>query len=353
VARAFLPASCFSATVFPESQQADNHHLPLCNFPAPTGNYLLVAELKDQIENALNEARILILGGQVLIGVNYRAFFESAFDRLSQTSQILLILGLGVMLLGLGLLIGPAPYHRIVEHHKISENFHAFVTAVLGLGLMPFALALGADMYVAGEIVHGQNTALIAGISSAVTALACWYLLGIWKAKSNRAAHRRLSGVPMLDRNSQKSEEPKLSDKIKEVLTENRMVLPGAQALLGFQFIIMLMDGFEKVPVSSRYIHFASLTTVAICTILLIMPAAYHRIVLSGADNQQFPELAGKLLMVAMFFLALGVSGDFLVVCRKVTGSLNASLAASLGLLAVFYGFWFGWTAWKRRQTEG
>src|SRR5690348_10531299 len=104
------------------------------------------------------------------------------------------------------------------------------------------------------------------------------------------------------------------------------MVLPGAQALLGFQFIIMLMEGFDKIPASSRYVHLASLSAIAISTIFLIMPAAYHRMVLLGEDNQEFTEFAGRMLLIAMFFLGLGVSGDFLVVCRKVTGSLNISL---------------------------
>jgi hypothetical protein len=38
-------------------------------------NKPLVAQLKDKIENALNETRILVLGGQVLIGFNYESFF--------------------------------------------------------------------------------------------------------------------------------------------------------------------------------------------------------------------------------------------------------------------------------------
>jgi hypothetical protein len=49
-------------------------------------------DLKDKLENALNEARILILGGQVLIGSDYRSFFDSGFDSLPAHSRILLLL---------------------------------------------------------------------------------------------------------------------------------------------------------------------------------------------------------------------------------------------------------------------
>ena len=45
-------------------------------------------------------------------------------------------------------------------------------------------------------------------------------------------------------------EETELSTRIKQVLTEARVVLPGAQALLGFQFIAVLTDSFARLPKS-------------------------------------------------------------------------------------------------------
>jgi len=53
---------------------------------------------------------------------------------------------------------------------------------------------------------------------------------------------------------------------------------PGAQALLGFQFAVMLVDGFDQLPASSQYLHLVSLVAVALSTVLLIAPAAYHRL---------------------------------------------------------------------------
>jgi hypothetical protein len=78
------------------------------------------------------------------------------------------------------------------------------------------------------------------------------------------------------------------------------------------------------------------------------MPAAYHRIVLRGEDSEDFPKMAEKTLLAAMFFLGLGVSGDFLVVCPLVTGSLRAAAVLALVLLVLYYGLWFGWTSYVR-----
>ena len=312
-----------------------------------------MTELKDKIENALNEARILILGGQVLIGFNYRAFFESGFERLSPISQDLLFIGLTGMLMGFGILVAPAPYHRIVEKGKISERLHGFTTRAADIGLFAFALALGADMYFAGEKLGGNTWAAAAGATGFAVAMIGWYGLEVgWRlmhegAEGGAPATQR-SEKDMRNKDKDRTQQPPLKERIKEVLIETRMVLPGAQALMGFQFAIMMMDGFDKAPAVSKYIHFASLSAIALGTIFLIMPAAFHRIVFQGEDNEEFPGLAGGMLLIALFFMGLGMSGDFLVVCQKVTGSFAISAVAAGALQAFFYGLWFGWTGWRR-----
>jgi Family of unknown function (DUF6328) len=65
----------------------------------------------------------------------------------------------------------------------------------------------------------------------------------------------------------QEEQDPTLTEKIKEVLIEARIVLPGAQALLGFQFLIVLTQRFGELARSSKHIHFASLSAVAFSTI--------------------------------------------------------------------------------------
>jgi hypothetical protein len=312
-----------------------------------------VAELKDKVENAINEARILILGGQVLIGVNYRSFFEDDFNGLSAFSQHLLAISLGGMLVGLGVLLAPAPYHTIAEKHRISNRFHSLLSRVLAIALLPFAVALGADLFVAGGKSLGPGGGAVAGILGVLTAIACWWgvELAARAPTAGTAAFLHLGRGNPENEGGQVSQDPKLTDKVKEVLIEARMVLPGAQALLGFQFVIVLMNGFDTLPPALKYVHFGSLAAIAVSTILLIMPAAYHRIVYGGEDSEEFVNQAGRLLLWAMVFLGLGVSGDFLVVCHRVTSSLKLSIAVGLGLLAFFYGLWFGWTNYRKSRN--
>ena len=41
-----------------------------------------MSNLRTKVENALNEARVLVLGLQVLLGFQFRAFFEHGWARL-------------------------------------------------------------------------------------------------------------------------------------------------------------------------------------------------------------------------------------------------------------------------------
>jgi hypothetical protein len=143
-----------------------------------------------------------------------------------------------------------------------------------------------------------------------------------------------------------------LETKIKQVLTEARVVLPGAQALLGFQFAAMLMDAFEKLPKTSQYVHLASLGLMSGCIVLLMAPAAFHRIVERGEDTERLHRFSSAMLLSAMVPLALGLAGDFYVVLAKVLDSASVAAALAAASLVFFYGLWFGVTFGVRLRVS-
>jgi len=140
-----------------------------------------------------------------------------------------------------------------------------------------------------------------------------------------------------------------LKDKVRHALTETRIILPGTQALLGFQLIIMLMSGWDRLPPSSRYVHLLSLAATAVAMIWLLTPAAWHRIVERGEDSEEFHRTASRFLLGAMAVLALAIAGDYFVVARQITGSLGLAASASAFLLCLFYGMWFALPLVARR----
>ena len=69
------------------------------------------------------------------------------------------------------------------------------------------------------------------------------------------------------------------ADKIgREAIEEARMVLPGMQALFGFQLIAVFNERFKELTENERFIHFNATVLVTIAIALIMTPAAYHRL---------------------------------------------------------------------------
>src|SRR5438105_9539434 len=237
--------------------------------------------LRTKVKNALDEARILVLGVQVLLGFQYRAFFEPGFDRLPRFNQHLKFAGLVLLLAVIGLIMLPASRHRLVERGEDTSALHRFTLDVVRLALLPFAAALGLDLYHLGW-TRSPRWALALGAATFAVALAFWY--GIALVFGHRSPREEKGG------------EMKLEDKITQVLTEARVVLPGAQALLGFQLAMTLMQGYDELPVSSKDVHLFSTCAIALAIIFLISPPAYHRIVEGGEDTERFHRYASAMV---------------------------------------------------------
>ena len=312
-----------------------------------------MAQLKDKIENALNETRILVLGIQILIGFGFRGFFEPGFAKMAPHAQQVQLATLGLMLVGFGLLMVPAPYHRIVLHGRNTAQLHRLATLTVSAGLLPFAVAMGLSFFLGARWVLPTWGATIFGGCALLVTLACWYGLELVARK------KKLGGIhlyalvdPLRETNMNEEQETDLTTRVKQVLIECRVVLPGAQALLGFQLIIMWMTEFYKIPQAWKLLHLASLASVAVSTILLILPAAYHRIVEQGEDSEMLHHITARALLSAMVFLALGICGDFYVACRLTGVGTALSTTITLLLLAFFYGCWFGYSVWKKHAVH-
>ncbi|HWX42004.1 MAG TPA: DUF6328 family protein [Blastocatellia bacterium] len=305
-----------------------------------------MAKLRDRVQNALDETRMLVLGAEVLLGFQYRSAFESGFEQIPPLSRYMSMAALASLLAVVVLLVSPGAYHQIVEEGHDSRRLHDFTTTMMDVALLPFAASLAISIFVMTERLTGRSIGMAFGIASLVVALFFWYGLEAIEKRNRAADDRGKYKVPDKDDGTP----TRLKDKIKQVLTEARVVIPGAQALLGFQLTIILMEGFDKVPMSSKYVHMASLAFIALSIVLLMTLAAYHRIVENGQDSERFHAFAARILLAAMAPLAIGIAGDVFVVFRKITASLPFALICSTVTLLCFIGFWFLLPAYVKRS---
>jgi hypothetical protein len=306
-----------------------------------------MSSLNEKIDHAFDETTMLILGVQVLIGFGFQSVFQSVFDRLPAWTQYLKLGGLSLLLFALAWLIAPAAYQSLTERGHDTHDLNQFTIRAAAMALLPFSLGVAIEFFIAGLRVQGVALAWAAGLAALAATLFAWYGLEMI-ARGRRGATK--GERAMAKPENEKAGGTPLAEKIDNVLAEARMVLPGAQALLGFQLAMMFVEDFDKLEARIKYIHMGGLAAIGVSMVLLMTPAAYHRIVESGEDSESFHRLASGLVLAAMAFLALGIALDFLVVVDKVSGSVLWGTAGAGMVLVVFYGLWFGYSLYRRQQ---
>ena len=143
-----------------------------------------------------------------------------------------------------------------------------------------------------------------------------------------------------------------ITDRIQHLLDEIRVILPGTEVLFGFLLIAVFEEGFDSLDPFLKYMHVASLGSIAITTILLIAPPAYDRIAAQHENIQEFYTLATRMVLLALSFLALGLSGNVFVVVFKVTNSYPIAGLFSGAILILSYLVWFGYSLLRRNQRH-
>ncbi|HEX2386013.1 MAG TPA: DUF6328 family protein [Candidatus Binatia bacterium] len=132
-----------------------------------------------------------------------------------------------------------------------------------------------------------------------------------------------------------------LSKAAEYLLEECRMVLPGIQALFGFQLIAVFNQSFgEKLSSGEQALHLAAIGLIAVAVALVMTPAAYHRQAGGRVVTEHFLQISTRLLLWSMLPLALGISIDFYLIARIILGTFAVAFLAAV-LLAVFILLWF------------
>lgn len=303
-----------------------------------------MAKLANRVQNALDEGRILILGGQILLGFAYRSFFERGFETLPDWARATKLVSLCVILVAVALVMAPCPFHRLAEGGEDSERIHRVATRCADVALFPFAVALGLDVLIAAVKVEGIAARLALGVAGATTAAALlfWYALPMLRRRPR----------PQEDDDMQGSD---IDKKIRHVLTEARMILPGAQTTLGFQLAVTLMDAFEELPRAGQLLHVGAMLLTALAIVLLIAPAAYHRIAEGGEETERFHRVAGRFIVAALVPLALAMSAELGIVTYRLTDSVAKAAALGGAALVFLVGGWFGFALGARasRRARG
>lgn len=296
-------------------------------------------ELDAKLKTALDESRLLILGAQVLFGFAFQGVFQELFRDVSPAGHAFQCAALMLLCGSVGLLIAPSMYHRIACNGQSRHRALHITTGLTGCSLLPLTLGLGASAFVIFDFLLGPEFGAAVGAGLAAIGLGLLFGLGI-------ALRRKAKPLPP-------ERETPLKAKIEQLLTEARVIIPGGQALLGFQFVATLTKSFHALPGWMQAVHAAGLLAVAISVLLLMTPASLHRIAYHGEDDPQFFQIGSALVIAAALPLALGIAADIAVVIYVVSEDARTAIWVGTTAFAALQTAWYGFPLWHRRTWHG
>ena len=287
-------------------------------------------DLESLLKISLDELRMQMLGTQVAFGFQFQSLFQDRFDVTDPARRTAALVGLIFMVLTLGLLIAAPAVHRIADVGEATERTQRLTAALAHVALITLALGIAAAVFVSVVTAFGLHVGSIAAATSAVVTLFAWHAWGRLLKQGRRQATV-----------SKTKHSTSVHDKIDYTLTESRVMLPGAQALFGFQLLVPLTKAFESLPEVARTVHFVALVLVAMTVVLLITPAAIHRIAFDGADDPRFLRLASRFVTAALIPLALGVASEVYVAGVRLLPDSPAVTWMAVAVVCALLGFWY------------
>jgi hypothetical protein len=149
-------------------------------------------------------------------------------------------------------------------------------------------------------------------------------------------------------------EELSLNDAATHLLEECRMVLPGMQALFGFQLIAVFNTTFdERLSSAERILHLTAIVLVTVAIALVMTPAALHRKTEPLAVSRRFMRISSRLLMASMAPLAVGICLDMYLVSRLIVGARGVAATVAISILGVFIALWVVLPRLSRGASDG
>ena len=147
----------------------------------------------------------------------------------------------------------------------------------------------------------------------------------------------------------EREKDVELEDAVTYALDEARMVLPGIQALFGFQLVAVFNERFSEIfDAWGQWLHLAALVFVALACALAMTPAAFHRQNDHGKVSQRLLDISSLFIGAAMIPLMAAISIDVGLVAYVVSESAPASVALGVLCAIAFAALWIVFPRWRR-----
>lgn len=140
---------------------------------------------------------------------------------------------------------------------------------------------------------------------------------------------------------------------MRDIIEEARVILPGVQALFGFQTIAVFNDRFADLPSFAVMCHLVSLGMVILAVALVMTPAIYYRVVGPAYVSRRMISRSTHVLRCALWPLGAGLALDMFTVIYVATSDLQASIWGALATVLVLSSLWFAFPWFERERCRG
>src|SRR2546421_2653258 len=132
-----------------------------------------------------------------------------------------------------------------------------------------------------------------------------------------------------------------LKDKIKLALDESRMLILGAQILLGFDLRSAFEPAFDRLPRSSQLLKIATLVVLLGAIALIMAPGSYHRIVRGGSDAEDVHQFTTMAMDIALVPILVTFALEVYISIGRIVG-MTGGIVGGVSIGAVGFFFWYG-----------
>jgi hypothetical protein len=141
----------------------------------------------------------------------------------------------------------------------------------------------------------------------------------------------------------------RVNRELSELLNELRVALPGVQVLFAFLLSVPFQQRFSAVTTFQRDVYYATLLMAALSIVLLIAPAAQHRVLFRMADKEPMLFRSNKYATTGLLCLGAALTAAILLVTSYLFDSALAVITASVATVLILV-FWVVVPLLRRRS---
>ena len=143
----------------------------------------------------------------------------------------------------------------------------------------------------------------------------------------------------------------RVNRELMELLNELRVGLPGVQFLFAFLLVVPFQQRAAQTTAFEHGVYYVALVSAAVSSVLLIAPAAQHRVLFRQRDKEALLQRSSRSAFAGLMVLIVAITSAVLLVLDVFIGRWQAWATAG----AIFAGLVWWWAVvplWHRAHNE-